>query len=77
VHKPATHSVITIVGAGFAGTALALQLRRQLPQAIIHLLEPRPVPGPGLAYSSQQPEHLLNVRPRSLSLYASHPEHFA
>lgn len=69
--------MITIVGAGFAGTALALHLRRELPQAVIHLVEPRPVPGPGLAYSSQQPEHLLNVRPHSLSLYADQPEHFA
>jgi len=77
VNKTTTHPVITIVGAGFAGTALALQLRRELPQAIIHLVEPRPVPGPGLAYSSQRPEHLLNVRPRSLSLYADQPEHFA
>jgi uncharacterized NAD(P)/FAD-binding protein YdhS len=75
--KPATHPVITIVGAGFAGTALALQLQRQLPQAIIHLVEPRPVAGPGLAYSGARPEHLLNVRPRSLSLYADQPAHFA
>jgi uncharacterized NAD(P)/FAD-binding protein YdhS len=77
VDKTAIHPVITIVGAGFAGTALALQLRRELPQAVIHLAEPRPLPGPGLAYSSQRPEHLLNVRPRSLSLYADQPEHFA
>ncbi|MDO7877202.1 FAD/NAD(P)-binding protein [Hymenobacter sp. ASUV-10] len=77
MNKTATHPVITIVGAGFAGTALALQLRRELPQAVIHLVEPRPVPGPGLAYSGQRPEHLLNVRPRSLSLYADLPEHFA
>lgn len=77
MNKPATHPVITIIGAGFAGTALALQLRRELPQAIIHLVEPRPVPGPGLAYSGQRPEHLLNVRPRSLSLYDDQPAHFA
>ncbi|WP_161787125.1 FAD/NAD(P)-binding protein [Hymenobacter sp. IS2118] len=76
--KPAG-PVITVVGGGFAGTALVLHLRRQpaLAQARIHLIEPRPAPGPGLAYSAQRHEHLLNVRSGSLSLYPDQPEHFA
>ncbi|WP_201983164.1 FAD/NAD(P)-binding protein [Hymenobacter rubidus] len=71
--------VITVVGGGFAGTALVLHLRQQaaLAQAEIHLIEPREVPGPGLAYSARRPEYLLNVRPGGLSLYADAPEHFA
>ena len=75
----ATHPVITIVGGGFAGTALVLQLRRQaaLRQASIHLIEPRPEVGPGLAYSARRPEYLLNVRPGALSLYPEAPGHFA
>jgi uncharacterized NAD(P)/FAD-binding protein YdhS len=70
--------VITIIGAGFAGTALALHLLREeaLLNAAVHLVEPRPVPGPGLAYSPWRPEPLLNVRARSLSLYATEPNHF-
>ncbi|OGX85743.1 FAD/NAD(P)-binding protein [Hymenobacter glacialis] len=74
-----TRPVITVVGGGFAGTALALQLRRQpaLAQAEIHLIEPRAVPGPGLAYTARRPEYLLNVRPGSLSLYPDAPQHFA
>ncbi len=78
MHKPAT-PVITVVGGGFAGTALVLQLRRQpvLAQARIHLVEPRPTPGPGLAYSARRPEYLLNVRSGSLSLYPDQPDHFA
>ena len=71
--------VITVVGGGFAGTALVLQLRQQpgLEQAEIHLIEPRDVPGPGLAYTARRPEYLLNVRPGALSLYTDAPNHFA
>ena len=76
---PLAHPVITVVGGGFAGTALVLQLRRQpaLAQAEIHLVEPREVPGPGLAYTARRPEYLLNVRPGALSLYPDAPGHFA
>ena len=71
--------VITVVGGGFAGTALVLQLRRQLAlnQADIHLIEPRAIPGPGLAYTARRPEYLLNVRPGALSLFPDAPGHFA
>ncbi|GAB3849816.1 FAD/NAD(P)-binding protein [Hymenobacter terrigena] len=67
------------MGGGFAGTALVLQLRRQpaLAAAEIHLIEPREVPGPGLAYTARRPEYLLNVRPSGLSLYPDEPNHFA
>ena len=67
------------MGGGFAGTALVVQLRRQpeLAQATIHLIEPRAVPGPGLAYTARRPEYLLNVRPGALSLYPDAPNHFA
>ena len=72
-------SVITIVGGGFAGTALAVHLARRsdLAGVEVHLIEPRPVPGPGLAYTARRPEYLLNVRPGALSLYADQPRHFA
>lgn len=74
-----THPVITVVGGGFAGTALVLQLRQQpaLALAEIHLIEPREMPGPGLAYTARRPEYLLNVRPGALSLYPDAPTHFA
>ncbi len=71
--------VITIVGGGFAGTALALHLARQAGQLPIEvaLVEPRATPGPGLAYSAPWPELLLNVRPGNLSAWAHDPGHFA
>ena len=67
------------MGGGFAGTALVLQLRRQpaLAAVEIHLVEPRDVPGPGLAYTARRPEYLLNVRAGGLSLYPDEPNHFA
>ena len=66
------------MGGGFAGTALVLQLRRQpeLAQAEIHLVEPRAIAGPGLAYTARRPEYLLNVRHGALSLYPEAPAHF-
>jgi uncharacterized NAD(P)/FAD-binding protein YdhS len=76
--RPAAFS-ITIIGGGFAGTALALHLTRQpgpLPLEVA-LIEPRSVPGPGLAYSAPWPELLLNVRPHNLSVWADQPAHFA
>jgi uncharacterized NAD(P)/FAD-binding protein YdhS len=71
--------VITVVGGGFAGTALVMQLRQQpnLAEAEIHLIEPREAAGPGLAYSARRPEYLLNVRSGGLSLYPAAPGHFA
>jgi uncharacterized NAD(P)/FAD-binding protein YdhS len=76
---PARPYAITIIGGGFAGTALALHLTRQpgpLPVEVT-LVEPRPLLGPGLAYSAPWPELLLNVRPSNLSVYADEPAHFA
>ena len=64
---------IGVIGAGFTGTALALQLaRRGVP---VHLIEPHP-PGPGLAYATDDPLHLLNVPAKSMSAFADEPAHF-
>ena len=71
--------VITIVGGGFAGTALALHLTRQ-PGSLavdIHLIEPRATPGPGLAYGTEHLEYLLNVRADGMSVWQEEPCHFA
>ncbi|WBA43767.1 FAD/NAD(P)-binding protein [Hymenobacter canadensis] len=70
---------ITILGGGFSGSMVALQLARQ-PGAwhggTVHLVEPRPVPGPGLAYTARRPEYLLNVRAAALSAFPDQPTHF-
>ena len=66
-----------IVGGGFAGTALAARLRATLPPgARILLLEPGE-PGPGLAYGTEDPHHLLNVPAGGMSLDPDRPADFA
>lgn len=42
----------------------------------VHLVEPRAVPGPGLAYSARRKEYLLNVRAPFLSAFPQEPNHF-
>ncbi|WP_305123407.1 FAD/NAD(P)-binding protein [Roseomonas sp. GC11] len=64
---------VAILGGGFAGVALALQLRGR---ATVHLYEPA-APGPGLAYATPHPSHLLNVPATGMSLYPDRPGHFA
>jgi uncharacterized NAD(P)/FAD-binding protein YdhS len=67
-----------IVGGGFAGTALALQLQAQLPPgARVALFEPGPRLGPGLAYGTTDPGHVLNVPAGSMSLLPDRPGHFS
>ncbi len=64
---------VLVIGAGFTGTALAAQLRRLGLPAL--LLDPAP-PGPGLAYGTADPLHLLNVPAKAMSALAEEPGHF-
>ncbi|MBC8083501.1 MAG: FAD/NAD(P)-binding protein [Hymenobacter sp.] len=70
---------ITILGGGFSGSMLAVQLAhlRQPLAGTVHIVEPRPVLGAGLAYLDRRPEHLLNVRTVNLSAFPDQPSHFA
>lgn len=53
---------VAIIGGGFSGTALAIQLARHASTPLrITLLEPRDVPGLGIAYSTTEPTHRINV----------------
>ncbi|MFB9971527.1 FAD/NAD(P)-binding protein [Pseudoroseomonas cervicalis] len=65
--------VVAILGGGFSGLALALQLQGR---ARVLLYEPG-APGPGLAYGTAQPAHLLNVPAMGMSLFPDRPGHFA
>lgn len=57
---------------------LAIQLAhlRQPLNGTVHVVEPRPVLGPGLAYLDRRPEHLLNVRAPNISAFPDQPNHF-
>jgi len=68
---------IAIVGGGFSGSMLAVELlRRQAGQVSVVLIERSPVPGRGVAYGTQFEGHLLNVRAKNMSAYADVPDHF-
>jgi uncharacterized NAD(P)/FAD-binding protein YdhS len=68
---------IAIVGAGATGALAAVHLARRFDvgQAEIVLVEPRRDIGRGLAYSTRDPRHLLNVRVGNMSAFADQPDH--
>ncbi|MCG7362389.1 FAD/NAD(P)-binding protein [Roseomonas sp. ACRSG] len=66
-----------VIGGGFAGTSLALQWRARLPPgARIALFESGPRLGPGLAYGTTDPGHVLNVPAGGMSLWPAQPASF-
>jgi uncharacterized NAD(P)/FAD-binding protein YdhS len=66
---------VAIVGGGASGTILAAQLaRRGISSALI---DGSGRAGKGLAYSTTEPAHLLNVRAEGMSAWAGEPDHFA
>jgi uncharacterized NAD(P)/FAD-binding protein YdhS len=68
---------IGIIGAGFSGALLAVHLLRYCrPDDRIYLIEKRAGFGRGLAYSTTNQNHLLNVRAGNMSAFADRPEHF-
>src|SRR5436305_1811184 len=69
---------VAIVGGGAGGTLVAIQLLRQArPPLSITLVEPGERLGRGVAYSTREPEHLLNVPAGKVSALPDAPDHFA
>lgn len=69
---------VTIVGGGFSGVTAAIQLVRGSPVPLaVTIVEPRAQPGPGLAYSADDPDHRLNGPLWSHSVLAEDASHFA
>jgi uncharacterized NAD(P)/FAD-binding protein YdhS len=72
-----TISSIAIVGAGASGTLLAVQLSRKVPaDTRITLIERNAQFGVGLAYSTENPNHLVNIRIGRMSAFEDRPNHF-
>lgn len=68
---------IAIVGAGFTGTLLAVHLLREAKAPLtIHLIEQHGWFGRGVAYSTGNPSHLLNVRVANMSAFPDDPADF-
>jgi len=66
---------IGIIGGGFTGANLALQLLRTT-SALVLVIERGPRRGGGLAYSTPIRKHLLNVPANQMSAYPESPGHF-
>jgi uncharacterized NAD(P)/FAD-binding protein YdhS len=66
---------VAIIGGGFSGTITAAQLaRRGIASALI---DGSGRVGRGVAYSTREPAHLLNVRADGMSAWSGDPGHFA
>ncbi|MDO1583807.1 FAD/NAD(P)-binding protein [Rhizobium oryzicola] len=69
--------LIAVIGGGFSGAAFALHLvRHHGPAARIVIFEPRSRLGAGLAYSTLDPAHRINVPAGRMSLYPDLPDNF-
>ena len=70
-------TTIAVIGAGFSGTLLALHLLRHAPAAVrVVLIERNPQFGRGLAFSSGNASHLLNVPTGRMSAFHDRPHDF-
>nr|WP_173576479.1 FAD/NAD(P)-binding protein [Acetobacter fallax] len=67
---------IVIVGGGASGALAALQLAQWIAPTEILVVEPRAQIGRGIAYSTQNPAHLLNVRAGNISVFPDKPDDF-
>jgi uncharacterized NAD(P)/FAD-binding protein YdhS len=67
---------VVIAGGGASGALVAMKLLRGGAPVQVIVLEPRPVVGRGLAYSTRCNHHLMNVPARGLSLVEGDPSDF-
>ena len=70
------NSDVAVIGAGFSATAMVINLLEHLPPAkTVSLIGPRARYGLGVAYSTRDENHRLNVPAGRMSLYADRPDH--
>ncbi len=65
-----------IIGAGASGIILAAQLLRRSPESVVRIFERSGQLGAGIAYATENPSHLLNVRASNMSAFPDQPDHF-
>ena len=71
---PSRVPTVAIVGGGFSGAMVAAQLLRAADRPLrIVLFERRGALGEGVAYSTRESEHLLNVPAKNMSVWPDRP----
>lgn len=66
---------VAVIGGGFSGTMTAVQLsRRGIPSTLVERADRT---GRGVAYSTREAVHLLNVPSGKMSAWPDDPDHFA
>src|SRR6476646_3974312 len=74
-----TPTTVAVIGGGASGTLAAAHLARlagrRWPTVQLLLVDPAP-PGEGVAYSTPDPRHRLNVPASGMSAWPDDPEHF-
>jgi uncharacterized NAD(P)/FAD-binding protein YdhS len=69
--------LVAIVGGGCAGTLVAANLLRRSDRRLrIAMVERSGRFGPGVAYATDDPQHLLNVPAQGMSAFSKQPSHF-
>ncbi len=67
---------VAVIGGGFSGLLTAVHLLAQPDGPRVRLIERRPFFARGAAYSTTNPDHLLNVRASNMSAFPDQPAHF-
>ena len=68
---------LTIIGGGFSGTLLAINLLRYGAMRVTLVEHRVDRLGKGVAFGSAMPDHVLNVRAGNMSAFPDQPDHFA
>ena len=68
---------IVVIGGGFSGAFCAAELAEKSSGPVaIFVVEPRPVLGAGVAYSTTDPSHRVNVPAVRMTISPDHPTDF-
>jgi len=74
---PETAPTVAVIGGGLSGALVAERLLRSTARSLrIVVIERREQIGAGFAYSTDHPEHVLNVPSKSMSAVDGEPDHF-
>lgn len=67
---------IVVIGGGLSGVLTAIQLLEKSKTISVKIIHSGPSLGLGIAYNTNEAEHLLNVPAGKMSAFSSNPKHF-